>query len=600
MATIGTVLANRYRVDRMLTIGALEALYQGWDLLESTSVIICELLPQQNAPREVLEQRQAVFRDEATKLMTLDHPHLIRILAAFCETPQETPQAADQQLPHAYLVYPDLPGRSLASLLEREGPVQEERARAWAAELLDALAYLHHQGVVHRDIRPDTIWITPDDRALLTHIEVSGLWDPRDPATWTAKRVMGTPYYAPPEQWDMRVGRIDARSDLFSLGATLYHALTGERPLTAAERTANPYQFLQVKALRPHVSPSMEAIILKAMELAPSRRFQSAEAMAAALTADRDRAPMAPPPPAPFLPHRKEPPWRRLFGLAASALILIGAGLVGLALSEKLPQDILRPQGITARPSSPSTAAETRYVPAVQPATPSRTALTTEVTPTMVSVSPPTSRLTEAPSALPGLALTPPPSWRLALSETFDSNINGWPARAYTDDWGGVERSVTDGVYRWVITATLPVGRWATPEIPLTPAATGDFLVRVDALRQKGPAEAAYGLVLRHSEGSYYLFSVRDDGFFQFNLWTGFAWQPILDWTASTRIRPETVNTLAVLAKGTRFHLYINDEFVATAEDATLSGGEVGLSVATPPTEGTAVFIFDNLRLWVP
>ncbi len=219
-------------------------------------------------------------------------------------------------------------------------------------------------------------------------------------------------------------------------------------------------------------------------------------------------------------------------------------------------------------------------------------------TPTVPS--PPTSRPTEALPALPGLALTPPPSWRLVLSETFSSNVNEWPARASTDDWGGIERQVTDGVYRWIITATQPVGRWASPETPDSSTIAEDFLVRVDASRQEGPEQAAYGLVLRHKEGSYYLFSVRDDGFFQFSLWTGFSWQPILDWTESTRIHPQEVNTLAVLAKGSRFDLYINDDFVATAEDATLPAGEIGLSVTTPPTEGAAVFVFDDLQVWIP
>ena len=587
MATIGTVLANRYRVDRMLTIGALEALYQGWDLLESAPVIIRELLPQQDAPPEVLEQRQTAFRNEAAKLLTLDHPHLVDTLAAFCETPQETAQATDQQLPHAYLIHPDLPGRSLASLLEREGPAQEERVRTWAVDLLDALSYLHHQGIIHRDIRPGTVWITPDDRALLTHIEVSGLWDPRDPATWTAKRVMGTPDYAPPEQWDLRVGRIDARSDLFSLGATLYHAVTGERPLSAAERTANPYRFLQVRALRPHVSTSTEAIILKAIELAPARRFQSAQEMAAALKSGHQGTRMTPPPPAPFLPQRRQFPWRRLLGLAASTLVLIGAGLIGVALGDRLPQhtspvpltgtESPRPTGTTARGT-------TATIPASTPTAPSS----------------PTSRPTEALPAVPGLVLTPPPSWRLILSETFDSNVNEWPALASTDDWGGIERQVTDGVYRWVVTATQPVGLWASPETPGSSTIAQDFLVRVSASRQEGPEQAAYGLVLRHTEGSYYLFSVRDDGFFQFSLWTGSSWQPILDWTESTRIHPQEVNTLAVLAKGSRFDLYINDDFVATAQDASLSGGEIGLSVTTPPTEGAAAFVFDDLQVWAP
>ncbi len=75
--------------------------------------------------------------------------------------------------------------------------------------------------------------ITPDDHALLTNFEIVALWSPGDPRTWTAKRVLGVPQYAPPECWGMHTSQVDARSDIYSLGATLYHAITGEQPLTA-------------------------------------------------------------------------------------------------------------------------------------------------------------------------------------------------------------------------------------------------------------------------------------------------------------------------------------------------------------------------------
>ena len=158
-----------------------------------------------------------------------------------------------------------------------------------------------------------------------------------------------------------------------------------------------------------------------------------------------------------------------------------------------------------------------------------------------------------------------------------------------------MSRVIADGVYTWEINAVQSVGRWCTLEI--TP--TADFYLMVDARRVKGPPDAGYGLVFRHRDGNYYLFSIRDDGFFNFNLWYDFTWNAIIDWTGTLAIRPGEVNQLAVLAEGTQFTFSINGETVATAEDAQLADGEVGLSVLLI-TPGEATFTFERFRLYSP
>jgi len=262
MLNLGTILNNRYRVDRMLEIGALEARYVGWDLETNTPVTI----------------NQETFEQDAAALADLHHPGVAGVLGYFC-APEQGRNGHAPDL-NAYLILPTPTGQALAELLRQEGSVIESRVVAWAIQILDALSYVHNRGVRHRDINPGNILITPDDRAVLTDFEILALWDPSDPRTWTAKRVMGTPEYAPPERWGMRYTKVDPRSDIYSLGATLYHALTSEQPLTAGERTSNPYRFLQVKALSPRVSERTKNVILKAMELAQDRRFQSAAEMA--------------------------------------------------------------------------------------------------------------------------------------------------------------------------------------------------------------------------------------------------------------------------------------------------------------------------------
>ena len=115
---------------------------------------------------------------------------------------------------------------------------REEQVVAWSGQLLEALAYCHSQGIIHRDIKPQNIIISPDGQAVLVDFGLVKLWNPNDPKTRTAVRGIGTPQYAPPEQYELEAGHTDPRSDLYSLGATMYHALTGQSPPTATLRIA--------------------------------------------------------------------------------------------------------------------------------------------------------------------------------------------------------------------------------------------------------------------------------------------------------------------------------------------------------------------------
>jgi len=604
MLSLGTILNSRYRVDRMLEIGALEARYVGWDLEANTPVTIKELMPQPDLETETLQALQATFEQDAAALAELHHPGVAGVLDYFCAPEQEGNGHAPDL--NAYLILPALAGQALAELLKQEGSVTESRVVAWAIQILDALSHVHHRGVRHRDINPDNILIMPDDRAVLTDFEILALWDPSDPRTWTAKRVMGTPEYAPPERWGMRHAKVDPRSDIYSLGATLYHALTGEQPLTAGERTSNPYRFLQVKALSPRVSDRTKDVILRAMELPQDRRFQSAAEMAGALRDDSGM--MTPtdqaPPPAIFLPR---PQSRQRAGLSplawlGSVLAILAAGVVGLQLSATWGGDRpVQPPAIIAVASTAMPAIEgITATEIIATATPEPVA--SQPQPTSVTATPEgTAEASPSPTTvLDTLAPTAPPSWEQFVADAFDDNHNQWLISEHEDDWGSVSRQVTGGTYRWVINADQPVGRWCTPELNGEDSAVSDFYVSVDAQRLSGPETAAYGLILRLAEGRYYLFSVRDDGYYQFSLWLGYAWQPVVDWTPTTLLVSGEANRLTVIAEGDQFEFYINDEFADRAEGDQLPEGEVGLSISTAATDGDAVFIFDNYELWRP
>jgi len=605
MLSLGTILNSRYRVDRMLEIGALEAQYVGWDLEANIPITIKELMPQPDLEAETLRALQAAFEQDAAALTGLHHPGVAGVLDYFCAPEQGG--SGDARGLNAYLIQPALAGQSLAEVLKQEGTVAESRVVAWAIQILDALSHVHNRGVRHRDIRPDNIVITPDNRAVLTNFEILALWDPSDPRTWTAKRVMGTPEYAPPERWGMRHTKVVPRSDIYSLGATLYHALTGEHPLTAGERTSNPYRFLQVKALSPRVSDRTRDVILKAMELPQDRRFQSAAEMAEALRSDSrtvistDQAP----PPRIFLPRPQRGQRAGLSPLAwlGSGLVILAAGVVGLELRTTWGSDRSgRPTAVIAVASTTTPAIEgITATEIIATATPDPAAASQPLPTPEAGTPVGTAEATPSPTTVfDTLAPTAPASWEQFVADAFDDNNNQWLISEYEDDWGRVSRQVTDSTYRWVINADQPVGRWCTPELNGEGSAVSDFYVSVDAQRLSGPETAAYGLILRLTEGRYYLFSVRDDGYYQFSLWLGDTWQPVVDWTQTTLLVSGEANHLTVVAEGDRFEFYINDEFADKAEDNQLPEGEVGLSVSTPATDGDAVFIFDNYELWRP
>ena len=229
---IGRTLAH-YRILDKLGEGAMGEVWRAVDTALDREVAI-KLVPEAFASDP---ERLARFEREAKLLATLNHPHLVRVSDYFswdgCE----------------YLVMDFVEGESLAAVIRREGAQSESRALAWSRQLLDALSYCHGRGVLHRDIKPQNIIITREGNAILVDFGLVKLWDPHDPRTRTVMRGMGTPEYAPPEQYDTGPGHTDPRSDVYGMGATLYHALTGRLPPTATQRMASPTSFISPRRI---------------------------------------------------------------------------------------------------------------------------------------------------------------------------------------------------------------------------------------------------------------------------------------------------------------------------------------------------------------
>jgi len=268
----GYTLQNRYRIISPLGQGGMGAVYRAHDLRLNVSVALKEMTHQPGLDPRVLAQLRHQFQQEATILAQLNHPNLVNVSDFF------------EEGGNAYLVMTLVEGGSLAARIKQEGALPEAEVLNWAYQLLSALAYCHSRGVIHRDIKPQNIIIRSDGQAVLVDFGLVKLWDPRDPRTQSVMQGMGTPQYAPPEQYGADPGHhTDPRSDIYSVGATLYHALTARMPPTVTERMADPHLFVPPRRLNPQLRPQTEAVVLRAMELPRDNRFNSAQEMAAAL-----------------------------------------------------------------------------------------------------------------------------------------------------------------------------------------------------------------------------------------------------------------------------------------------------------------------------
>jgi len=265
------MVEGRYRIEGQMGRGGMGTVYRAWDTRLNRAVALKELVPQPGLDAETLASLRRQFEQEARTLAYLSHPNLVRVSDYFSWEGRQ------------YLVMDFVEGDSLADRIRQRGPQPEVDVVRWSEQLLDALALCHRRAILHRDVKPQNVIITASGDAVLVDFGLVKLWDPEDPHTRTALRGAGTPEYAPPEQHDVVEGHTDPRSDIYSLGATMYSAVTGRVPPTATQRMANPSSFVPPRQLNTALSPTVERTILKAMNVPMDERFQSAEEMARAL-----------------------------------------------------------------------------------------------------------------------------------------------------------------------------------------------------------------------------------------------------------------------------------------------------------------------------
>lgn len=263
----GTVLRSRYKIIEEVGQGGMGAVYRAEDLtLAGRQCAVKEVSPDLGGPPSLVEQAREQFYREASTLARLDHPNLPKVSDYFSEGGRE------------YLVMDFVPGkdlREIANEARRKGQfLPEETVLEWARQLCDALEYLHSQDppVLHRDIKPANIKLTPSGLIKLVDFGLVKLLIPDDSRTITVVQGRGTVQYTPLEQYGGDTGHTDIRSDIYALGATLYHLVTGQPPADAKQRFLFPNSLVDPREINPNLSDRTAEAILRAMAMHPHER----------------------------------------------------------------------------------------------------------------------------------------------------------------------------------------------------------------------------------------------------------------------------------------------------------------------------------------
>ncbi|MFN3742460.1 MAG: serine/threonine protein kinase [Anaerolineales bacterium] len=273
----GEVLRGRYRIRQRIGQGGMGNIYLADDLrLSGRQCALKEVEYERSLPPKVLEQAREQFFREASILARLDHPNLPKVSDFFSSGNRD------------YLVMDYVPGKDLRTMIQearRERRFLDEmQVLGWAAQLMDALAYLHGQDppIIHRDIKPSNIKLMPNGLIKLVDFGLVKILAP-DEVTITIIQGQGTVIYTPLEQYGGEDVHTDARSDIYALGATLYHLLTNEPPVEARRRFLEPQSLKPPRAINPEISARTEQAILWAMALHPDQRPPNIEAFRQAL-----------------------------------------------------------------------------------------------------------------------------------------------------------------------------------------------------------------------------------------------------------------------------------------------------------------------------
>jgi len=607
---LGTILQGRYEIQELSHEGGTSRVYLAKDKrLYDRRCIVKQVKEPISSDTDMERFDQAILG-----MAELSFPNVAMILDHFVEGE------------YYFLVVDYIAGKTLSEVCrESHGKLEEEEIIRWAISMCDILSSIHKQDVTHGDISPQTIMLTDD--GFIKFIDFATLDELRCAATGeTVSR--GRFGYTPPEQWD---GKRELRSDIFALSATIYYLLTGFLPLSkeylasqGPQRADFNPDFPPIRQKNERVSPELEAVLQKALQLDANSRYSSATEFAQdlknlikktpILSVDCERLEFAN-----IMPGRA--------GASSFTVRNDGASkLVGKLSSDKPWMEIspatldleAGEQEVSVTVDTSSLAPGFSDIANINIATnggKKSIGVSLSVSQTAIgrALAWMSSRrwlvflivgiiiVASAGIIVQNTILkeTTPATATVFFEDDFSHSGSGWEMEV--DNWG--ESAYTNGEYLLLVSEAdyNIVARTSDKIGPL-----GDFAIEVDARFASGPNDTWYGIGFRQQDkDNSYDFLINSGesadkaSYAIFKQFSG-TWSQLKDWTDSSYINKGTAtNHLKVICKGEQIEVYANGHKLARVTDFSFSKGAIVFEAAKD--QGVKAYIyFDNLKIYVP